>query len=144
EKFAELILYAPAGQTDVLAKHVEKAGRGDLLQAIVDRAVTEPGRYTDAFMWLWKRPSVSVSLEMPGALELFNTALSLCGPARQSEGKASGQTANEMRARVRTGMSARNYERFNEVLTQIDLLMAKALRRQIERAEGLGPSVQGE
>jgi len=144
QKFAELILYAPAGQIDTLARQVEKAGKPELLQRAVEHALSDPGRYTDAFMWLWKRPGVKTELSIPSALELLNTALALCGPARVSEGKAGGQTTNEMRARVRTGLSARGYERFAEVLKQIDLPMAKAQRRQIERAEGLGPSVQNE
>jgi len=144
EIYAKLLLFAPAGQVDALAKQVEKAGKGEALGAIAQAAVADPGRYTDAFMWLWKGPTVEVDLNPPTALEMLNTALMLCGPARQSEGKAGGQTANEMRARVRTGLAAKNYEPYAAVLTQIDLPMAKALRRQIERAEGLGPSVQSE
>lgn len=144
EVFAKLVLFAPAGQTDALAKQVEKAEKGELLCPVVEAAMADPGRFTDAFMWLWKGPTVKVPLPLPPALEMFNTALTLCGPARQSEGKAAGQTTNEMRARVRTGLSARNYEPYAAVLKTIDLPMAKALRRQIERAEGLGPSVQSE
>lgn len=144
EVFAKLVLYAPAGQTDTLAKQVEKAGKGELLKPVAQAALADPGRFTDAFMWLWKGPTVEADLSLPPALEMLNTALMLCGPARQSEGKAGGQTANEMRAKVRTGLSARSYEPYAAVLTQIDLPMAKALRRQIERAEGLGPSVQSE
>lgn len=144
EVFAKLILFAPAGQTDALAKQVEKAGKGELLRPVAEAAIADPGRFTDAFMWLWKGPTVEADLGIPTPLEMLNTALMLCGPARQSEGKAAGQTTNEMRARVRTGLAARNYEPYAAVLTQIDLAMAKALRRQIERAEGLGPSVQSE
>lgn len=144
ELFAKLILFAPAGQTDSLAKQVEKAERGELLKPIAEAALADPGRFTDAFMWLWKGPSVDTELNIPPTLEMLNTALTLCGPARQSEGKAAGQTTNEMRAKVRTGLAARNYDTYATVLEQIDLPMAKALRRQIERAEGLGPSVQSE
>ncbi|HWL93563.1 MAG TPA: GreA/GreB family elongation factor [Phycisphaerae bacterium] len=142
--FAEMVLFAPAGQCDTLAKRVEKAGQGELLKSIVDRALADPGRYTDAVMWIWKGPSVETPLPVPPALELFTLVLSLVGPARSSEGKAAGQSVNEMRAKVRSGIGAKNYARFRECLKPMDLSMAQAFRRQIERAEGVGPSVQSE
>lgn len=144
EFFAEMILYAPAGQCDTLAKRVEKAGRGELLVNIVERALSDPGRHTDAVMWIWKGPAVNLPLPIPPALELFGIILTIVGPARHSEGKAAGQTVNEMRAKVRSGIGAKNYGRFRECLKLMDLSMAQAFRRQIERAEGLGPSVQAE
>lgn len=142
EVFAELILHAPAGQCDALAKRVEQAGRGDLLQAIADRALDDPGRYTDAMMWLWKGPGIETQLRTPPLPELITLILSLVGPARMSEGKAAGQTVNEMRAKIRTGLSHRDYERFRTVLKGLDDTMGTAIRRLVERAEGLGPSVQ--
>ncbi len=144
EYFAEMILYAPAGQCDGLAKRVEKAGQGQHLVGIVDRALASPGRFTDALMWVWKGPAVDTPLPTPPVLELLSLVLSLVGPARQSEGKASGQSVNEMRAKVRAGIGAKGYARFRECLKTMDLPMAHAVRRQIERAEGLGPSVQNE
>lgn len=144
EYFAEMILHAPAGQCDILAKRVEKAGRGELLKPIVTRALENAGRYTEAVMWIWKMPAVETELPVPPTLELFGTIMSLVGPARQSEGRAIGQTVNEMRAFVRGGIGAKNYARFREVLKGMDLAMAQTIRRQVERAEGLGPSVQGE
>ncbi len=142
--FAELILYAPAGQIDSIIKRIEKEGKGELIKPVIDRAIADPGRYTDAFMWVWKGPSIKTDLNLPAALELLNEALAMCGPARHSQGKAGGQSENEMRARVRAGLSAKGYSRYMGVLKEIDLALAKTLRRQIERAEGLGPSVQGE
>lgn len=144
ELFAELILYAPAGQCDALAKRIEKAGQAHLLSPIVERTIAAPGRYTDAMMWLWKGPSIKAELPTPPPLEVLNTILALVGPARQSEGKAVGQTVNELRARVRAGLNAKGSEPFRECIKTVDLPMAQALRRQIERAEGLGPSVQSE
>jgi len=145
EYFAELILHATAAQCDGLAKKVEKAGRGDLLQMTVDRALNEPGRFTDAVMWIWKGPDVERTLSVPPLVELLGTILTLVGPARISQGKAMGQSVNEMRAKVRSGLSAKDYARYREcVLGLEDESLAQALRRQIERAEGLGPTVQDE
>ena len=144
EVFAELILYAPAGQIDSITKRVEKEEKGDLIKPVIDRALANPGRYTDAFMWIWKGPSIKTELDLPPVLELLNEALAMCGPARHSQGKAGGQSENEMRSRVRAGLSAKGYSRYMGVLKEINLALAKTLRRQIERAEGLGPSVQSE
>jgi transcription elongation GreA/GreB family factor/transcription elongation factor GreA-like protein len=142
ELFAELILYAPAGQCDALAKKVEKAGRGELLPSIVQRALAEPGRFTDAVMWVWKGPDVQTTLPAPPLIELLNLIMTLVGPLRTSEGKAAGQTAIEMRSKVRAGLSAKEYARFRECIDAIDDAMAQAVRRLIERGDGLGPSLQ--
>lgn len=142
EIFAQLLLAAPSAQCDYLAKKIEKAGRGDLLQLPVQEALADPGRYTDLLMWLWKGPSVETPLPVPPATEMLGLILALVGPARMSEGKTAGQTVNEMRAKIRAGLSSREYARFCECLGTLDDSMAMAVRRQIERAEGLGPSVQ--
>lgn len=142
--FAEMILYAPPGQCDSLARRVEKAGRGELLPPIIEQAIAEPGRYTDAMMWVWKGPGVKVDLPIPPMLEMFNTIMTLVGPARLSEGKAVGQSVIEMRARVRTGLGAKSYASFRACIKSVDLALARTIRLQVERAEGLGPSVQGE
>ncbi len=142
--FAELTLFAPAGQCNVLAKRVEVAGQGDRLVAIVDRAVAEPGRFTDAMMWVWNAPAVSVELPIPPAMEMLASILSLVGPARLSEGRAVGQSVNKMRGRVRAGLGAKGYAAFKKCIEGIDLALAQTIRRLLERAEGLGPSGQGE
>lgn len=142
EVFAECILYSPAGQCDVLAKKVESAGKGELLPEIASRALSDPGRYTDALMWLWKGPSVQTPLGLPPLSELLTLVLGLVGPARMSEGKVAGQTVNEMRAKVRSGLSAKDYETFRRSINDLDDAMAQSTRRLVDRAEGLGPSVQ--
>jgi transcription elongation GreA/GreB family factor len=139
---SELILFAAAGQCDALAKKIEKAGKGESLVPIVQRALADPGRYTDAVMWIWKGPDVKVNLVLPPLMEQLSLILTLVGPSRVSEGKAIGQTVNEMRARVRAGLSARDYAQYRLVLEGLDDGMALAVRRLIERAEGLGPSLQ--
>ncbi len=141
-ELAELLLHAPPGQCDVLAKKVEQAGQGDLLQGVADRALAEPGRYTDAMMWLWKGPAIKTPLKLPPLPEFLTLVLGLVGPARMSEGKAVGQTVNELRAKVRSGLSAKDYDQFRKCITDLSDAMGMAVRRLVDRAEGLGPSVQ--
>ena len=142
--YAELILYAPAGTIDTLVKAVEGAGQGGLLPGVVARALADPGRHTDVVMWAWKGPKVKTDLGLPSALELLNLILALVGPARQSEGKAAGQHVNDMRASIRAGLTYKDYARFREVLTAQSHSMALTIRRQVERADGLGPAVRDE
>jgi len=139
---AELILYAPAGQCDVLARKIEKAGRGDLMRSVVERATADPGQFTDAMMWVWKGPGIKTELPIPPILEMLNIILGLVGPARTSTGRAIGQTTIEMRAKVRAGFASKNQAKFRTCLTGLDLPMAQTVRRQLERAEGLGPRMQ--
>jgi len=144
ETLATSILYAPGALIDRLAKSVEKAGRGDLLQPVIERAMADPGRHTDAVMWLWKGPKLETALPVPASLELFNLIMSLVGPARMSGGKAAGQSVNNMRSRVRAGLSARKFARFHECIAAQPEAMAPAIRRLVERADGLGITVRDE
>jgi transcription elongation factor GreA len=142
EVLAELILCAPVGQCDVIARRVEEAGRAELLASVVARATADPGQYTEAMMWIWKGPNVKTELPIPPPMEMLNIILALVGPARTSVGKNVGQSTVEMRAKVRSGMAAKDYERFRQCLKGLDQAMAQTVRRQIERADGLGPRVQ--
>ncbi|MEK6643221.1 MAG: GreA/GreB family elongation factor [Planctomycetota bacterium] len=142
EYLAQLILYAPSSQCDSLAKKVEKAGRGELLPQIAQQAMDDSGRFTDALMWLWKGPETETNLGLPGPIELFNNVMMLVGPARSSTGKAAGHSINEMRAKVRTGLSHRDYARFRECIANLEDSMAQTIRRLVERGDGLGPSLQ--
>lgn len=142
EHLAKLILHAPASQCDALAKKVEKSGHGNLLPLIAREAMDDGGRFTDALMWLWKGPECETDLQLPGQIELFNVIMTLVGPARSSTGKAAGHSVNEMRAKVRTGLSHKDYARFRECINNLDDSMAQTIRRLVERADGLGPSLQ--
>jgi transcription elongation factor GreA len=140
--YAELILYCPAGQCDPLAKGVEQAGKAELLHSVVERATADPGQYTDAMMWVWKGPGVKAELPIPPPLELLSIVLALVGPARTSGERTGGAAVTEMRAKVRAGLSAKSYERFKQCLEGLDMAMAQTVRRQVERASGLGPRAQ--
>ena len=144
EHVAKLVLCAPGSLIDGLVGSTEKAGRGDLLPAIVLQGVANPGRHTDMLMWLWKGPETKTDLPIPSLLELFNMTMALVGPARLSEGKVAGQSQNEMRAKIRAGLSHKSYARFRECIKQQSDAMAPAIRRQIERADGLGNTVRDE
>jgi len=140
--FAELLLSSPGAQCDDLASRIEKAGHGELLPPVIDQVLSEPGQFTDALMWLWKGASVQTPLPLPAPLEMLGIILGLVGPARTSAGRNVGQTANEMKATIRAGLSAKSYEQFRRCLDGMEDVLAQTLRRQIERAGGLGPRVQ--
>lgn len=140
--FAELILHSPAGQCDPIAKAVEEAGQADLLRMIVERATADPGQYTDAMMWVWKGPSVKAELPLPPPIEMLTIILALVGPARVSGERRGGPVVTEMRAKIRAGLAAKGYEKFRQCLQGLDMAMAQTVRRQVERADGLGPRAQ--
>jgi transcription elongation GreA/GreB family factor len=142
EVFAEMLLHAPMSQCETIAQAIERAGKPHLLIAAVDQILGDPGRHTDALMWIWKGPATGATIPVPPVSELLSSILSLVGPARVSEGKTSGQSVNEMRAKIRTGLAAKDYERFKACLDGLDDAMAQTIRRQVERADGLGPAVR--
>lgn len=144
ELYAELTLFAPSGMIDGMVKQLESAGKIELLRPSISKSLADPGRYTDLLMWMWKGPKIKVDLGIPPALDLLNLVLALVGPARLSEGKAGGQHVNDMRASVRAGLTAKDYGRFRETLSSQSQGMAMTIRRQVERADGLGPTVRDE
>ncbi|MFO0973295.1 MAG: GreA/GreB family elongation factor [Phycisphaerae bacterium] len=145
EVFAELMRSAPVAQLDTLAADVEQAGRGELIPSLVERALAEPFAHVDLVMWVWKGPAIRTALPVPPRTELLSRILTLVGPAREAGNKvAKGADTNTLRAKVRTGLSARDYAGLREVLKTVDVALATAIRRQVDRAEGLGPVVQDE
>jgi transcription elongation GreA/GreB family factor len=142
ELFAKLILHAPAGQCETLAKKVEAAGRADVLPSIVERATADPERHLGAMTWVWNGPGVKTTLPIPPLLELLNIILGLVGPPRASGGQTAGPEVGELRSKIRAGLASRNYARYRQCLESLDEPMAQTVRRQVERAEGLGPRVQ--
>lgn len=142
EPLSELILFGQGSQCDALAKKVEAAGRGDLLPSIVERATADPERFTGATMWVWNVPGVEMDLPLPPLLETLNLILGMVGPTRTSAGASERQTVNELRAKVRTGLTAKGCASYRKCIEQLDLPLAQTVRRQIERADGLGPRAQ--
>ncbi|MEE8384777.1 MAG: hypothetical protein V3S01_02540, partial [Dehalococcoidia bacterium] len=119
ELFAELILQAPAGQCETLAKKVEAAGRADLLQSIVERATADPERHIGAVIWVWNGPGVKTALLIPPLLELLNIILGMVGPSRESGGPAGGRKMGELRSKIRAGLSAREYAKYRQCLEDL-------------------------
>ncbi|MCK6457006.1 MAG: GreA/GreB family elongation factor [Phycisphaerae bacterium] len=143
EVFAELLVDAPGTQVDALASALVETGRSELIQPVVDRALADPWSAVDVLMWAWRGAGAKVRLTLPPRTEHFAKVLALVGPARERAG-AEGRDVTALRAKVRAGLSYRDYSAFREMLEAFDDSMAAATRRQIERAEGLGPVVQGE
>lgn len=145
EVYARLLAAAPVSQLDGLAQEIESAGRGALIPPVVERALADPFQHVDVMMWLWKRPAIQTPLTVPPRHELLVRVLTLVGPAREAGDKvAKGADTNLLRSKVRAGLSAKNYAAVREVLSKLETPMASAFRRQIDRAEGLGPVVQDE
>lgn len=142
--FADLLLRAPLSQLDVLASGIEEAGHGERLPHLVQQALTAPGEYVDLLMWVWRGPNTKTTLSIPPRTELLAKIMAMIGPARERSGGKAGADVTATRAKVRAGLSARDYAGFEELMNGIDEAMAAAVRRQIERAEGLGPVLQEE
>lgn len=142
--FATAMPQAPASQCDGLAKDIEKAGRGaELLPGVVTRVLDDPSKHVEALMWLWKGPDLKTPLDVPPLMDLWNIIIKLVGPARDAT-RGPSSVVNALRASVRSGLSSRGYARFRTMIEGREEAMGAALRRQVDRAEGLGPVVQDE
>ncbi len=145
EAFGALMREAPLAQLDGLAAALEEAGRGELVPPLVNETLADPGEHVDLCMWVWRGPALRTPLTLPPRTELFSRLIALVGPARdRGKGAAAGAAVNALRATVRNGFASHEYRAFREMLAGLDESMAAVIRRQLERAEGLGSVVQEE
>lgn len=129
---------AAAGLLDELAVGVLEAGQGDELQRFIDAGLSDLPDRPELMYWLWREPSCSERLRLPGELELFRQILDTLDTLGRSV-SAEPAVVKEFRQRARTALSWRDYEKVRRCLSAVAGEAAITIRRQMERLEGMGP-----
>ncbi len=129
---------------DYVAGHALEAGHAARVQIFIDRGLADLARHPEVFYWLWKGPRKSEALQLPSALELFNSAMSVLAaltrvaPADKREHEA----IKQFRARTRAALALRDYAQVRKCFQLVSDAHAITLRRQFDRLEGVGDNMR--
>ena len=137
--YLQLLPVASYEACDLLAVRLAEAGHLDDLRGVVNAILDRPGDSVDAVCWLWRGPSVQ-ELEpiprrqlLPQILEHLNVlALSDETPA---------PVLRNARARVRAALSADDYAKYREIITEMGSGTSATVLRTVDRSQGLGQVV---
>lgn len=138
--FLELLPASPPAVCDVIVGHLVDAGQTEAVQAIIQQIASRPQDSLRIMAWLFRGPACAGRFACPPRLELMTRMLTLLGDLSRNESE-SAETVKEARAIIKAALSHRKYEVFREVMSGIDLELARTVYRQIERAPGLSKAL---
>lgn len=142
ELFLEWIPDLPAGICNwATSKLIESGKTRSDIEPLVQQILSSPVSHFEALLWLWDGPSEKSLQSMAAPLNILTRILRALDQCRINE-KIPKDTVRNIYARVRSVMAARKYERFLLCINEIDEGMAKTLRSQIYRLDGLGIAVK--
>jgi len=135
EQFARLLLLAPAGWLDEVAKRLRAAGRGETLAHAVADAMLNPTANPQLCLWLWQGPAEPVE-EGPGALEILSRLLKMA----EELGRDPDVDRHVRRTtfqQIRSALASRECGRFAAAVKEMNEGVARTIKRRIERSEAL-------
>jgi transcription elongation factor GreA len=138
--FVRLLPVTPSDVLDTLTMELASADQMEAAKVFVRAAIDCPADHVDAIIWLWKGPANAKELSPPPRSDLLFKIFAALDTIKLSD-TAIGADARDAKIKIRTALGLKKYEYFNEAIEHIDQSMAIALKRMIERADGLGTSV---
>jgi transcription elongation factor GreA len=125
-----------------VARRLIEAGRtADDFAPVIEQVLGSPVECFEALLWLWDGPACETELNNAPPVTILTRILRTLEEARLSDA-VPRETHGTMCRRARTVLSARKYERFKKCLDDLEPSMARAVRMQITRGEGLGLRVR--
>ncbi|MCH7849488.1 MAG: hypothetical protein IIB53_14135 [Planctomycetes bacterium] len=143
EYFANLIPIAAPSRCDELAREIRGAGRSELLGGVVQTVLASPVANVNGLCWLYLGPKDTTGMDIPPLTTLVSRIMGVLDQFRQSSA-IPAEAARDVRARIRSTLSAKKCARFKECLEEIDVGMADALRTQLRRDHGLSEAVRND
>ncbi len=141
EAYAQLIPLAAPSRCDELVAQIRSAGKAQLLGDVVQCILSDVVSNINGLCWLYQGPKDPAGLEIPPLTTLLTRLFGVLDQVKHSS-TVSADLARDIRARIRSTLSAKKCSRFKECLEQIDEGMADALRTQVRRAHGLSEAVR--
>lgn len=138
--FTALLPLTPAELLEDVVVYLRAAGAEAALDEAVAQAQTDPLTWVELLMWLWQGPETPPS-EVPGRVTLLTKLLQAL-EATDVDWQGSADERRILRQRVRSALSASNYEAFREALEEMDGSMAQVIRTKLERCDGLAQAVR--
>lgn len=140
-RLAELLPTLPMSACDRAAELLLSGGYGRKeFEPIIDSILAEPVRHFEALIWLWDGPKREKDIGQVPLLTLMKSVLAALSEARLSD-RLPKEVVKHVGQRARQVLSARRYERFNELLNSIEKGLASTLHTQLSRLDNLGRTV---
>ncbi len=138
---AALLPLVPAGLLDHLTTDLVKAGQVAAVQSFIDAGLADLANHPELAYWLWKGPKGAGALRLPGDADLFRLILDTLSALGRTVW-ADAAVVKEYRHRVRTALGIKDFARVRRCLAESSEAAAITVRRQLQRLEGVGPTVQ--
>ncbi len=138
----DLMTVAPVNACDEIAKRLEAAEiPAERMQELTNDILSNATTSFEALCWLWDKGLSLPRWQCIPAGTLLTKLLWLLAEVSISD-QISRDAAKRIRAVVRSALSARKYERFDQCVSEIEQGMGSAWLTQVKRLDGLGRSVQ--
>lgn len=132
---------APAHALDRLVNAALDGGKHDAVQAVIDAALDECADHPELIYWMWRGPKIKGDVRLPADLDLFRLILDTFSALGRTV-SAEPKQIKEFRARMKAALSIKDYDKARTCLQQCSEAAAIIIRRQLQRLEGAGPTVQ--
>ncbi len=132
---------APAHALDRLVTASIESGKRDAVQVVIDAALDECADHPELIFWMWRGPKIKGELRLPTELDLFRLILDTFSALGRTV-TAEPKQIKEFRARMKAALGIRDYEKARACMQQCSEAAAIIVRRQLQRLEGAGPTVQ--
>ena len=138
--YLELLPTAPLNVCEEMAEQLAGSGHESHLAAIPALITANPVQHAAALLWLFRGTAVQQVPPSP-LLELLSLIFQVLRDLPH-HGELSAEQVRHIRAQVRSTLAVTNHQRFRAAIKDLDPALASTVRRQIERADGLGRAVQ--
>lgn len=140
ELLAEALPELPAAGCEAAAARLLAGGftTGDFAP-VVEHILTAPVPHFEALAWLWDGAGQGAVTDLP-PVTVLSKLLGVLEHCRHDDTLPKAQV-KDITARARSVLSARRYERFEQLLGGLEPAMGSALKTRITRLDNLGRSV---
>ncbi len=132
---ARLLPAAPVGQMDDIAECLRKAGHAEVIDEVANAALTSPAANALLLVWLWQGPAKKVQAAQDKRVLLSRLFTMMDDVARNEN--ISKVLRRSIVQQARSAMIAKKCKTFRKAILQMDVDMAGAIKRSVERNEGL-------
>ncbi len=138
--FKRLLLTAPAALIDQVISHLSEDARTGVIAEAVSNAISNPVKYLDICIWLWKGPDRPLA-NAPGKLELLTRMLSVIQEV-QRDWDADARTRKATYQKIRSAISSQEFAAYRQAVLEMDEPIARTIKTRIERLDGLAETAR--
>ena len=138
--YLELLPTAPLNVCEEMATQLADSEHESRLAAIPALITANPVQHAAALLWLFRGTTVQQVPTSP-LLELLSLIFQVLRDLPHHH-ELSAEQIRQIKAQVRSTLAVANRQQFRAAIENLDPALASTVRRQIERADGLGRAVQ--